>query len=113
MKFDRPFQSQVGANEAECPALTTVLREAELRINVDGQGPWLDNIFIERIWRSLKCESVYFHPFETGSDLKTGLGRWITDNNTQRPHPVLAGRNWSRSIGATNIQIMDDIPRDA
>jgi len=52
----------------------------------------MDNVFIERLWRSLKYECVYLHAFETGSELRTGLGRWITYYNTQRPHSGLAGR---------------------
>ncbi|MGE6695115.1 MULTISPECIES: IS3 family transposase [Sphingomonadaceae] len=72
-------------------AFTTVLREAEVRISMDGRGRWMDNVFIERLWRSLKYECVYLHAFETGSELKAGLGRWITYYNTQRPHSGLAG----------------------
>lgn len=73
-------------------AFTSVLREAEVRISMDGRGRWMDNVFIERLWRSLKYECVYLHAFETGSELKAGLGRWITYYNTQRPHSSLAGR---------------------
>jgi putative transposase len=73
-------------------AFTSVLREAEVRISMDGRGRWMDNVFIERLWRSLKYECVYLHAFETGSELRAGLGRWITYYNTQRPHSGLAGR---------------------
>jgi len=73
-------------------AFTTVLRDAEVRISMDRPGRWMDDVFIERLWRSLKYECVYLHAFETGSELKAGLGRWITYYNTQRPHPGLAGR---------------------
>ena len=73
-------------------AFTTVLREAEVRISMDGRGRWMDNVFIERLWRSLKYECVYLHGFETGSELRAGLARWITYYNTQRPHSGLAGR---------------------
>ena len=50
----------------------------------------MDNVFIERLWRSLKYECVYLHAFETGSELRTGLGQWITYYNTQRPHSGVA-----------------------
>jgi putative transposase len=73
-------------------AFTSVLRDAEVRISMDGRGRWMDNVFIERLWRSLKYECVYLHAFETGSELRAGLGRWITYYNTQRPHSGLAGR---------------------
>ncbi|QSR20509.1 hypothetical protein CA833_25650 (plasmid) [Novosphingobium sp. KA1] len=62
-------------------AFTSVLRDAEIRISMDGRGRWMDNVFIERLWRSLKYECVYLHAFETGSELKAGLGRWITYYN--------------------------------
>lgn len=52
----------------------------------------MDNVCIEPIWRSLKYECVYLHAFETGSELRVGLGRWITYYNTQRRHSGLAGR---------------------
>ena len=76
----------------ELRAYEMVLREAEVRISMDGRGRWMDNVFIERLWRSLKYECVYLHAFETGSELRAGLGRWITYYNTQRPHSGLAGR---------------------
>ncbi|MBB5281566.1 putative transposase [Pacificimonas flava] len=52
----------------------------------------MDNVFIERLGRSLKYECAYLHASETGSKLKTGLSRWITYYNTQRPHSGLGGR---------------------
>ena len=52
----------------------------------------MDNVFIERLWRSLKYECVYLHAFETGSTLQAGLSRWIAHYNTRRPHSALAGR---------------------
>jgi putative transposase len=71
---------------------TGVLRDAEVRISMDGRGRWMDNVFIERLWRSLKYECVYLNAFETGSELRTGLGRWIGYYNGQRPHSRLGGR---------------------
>jgi putative transposase len=73
-------------------AFTKVLREAEVRISMDGRGRWMDNVFIERLWRSLKYECVYLNAFETGSELRAGLGHWISYYNSQRPHSALAGR---------------------
>jgi putative transposase len=69
-------------------AFTSVLREAEVRISMDGRGRWMDNVFIERLWRSVKYECVYLHAFETGSELRAGLGRWFTYYNHQ-PHSPL------------------------
>ena len=52
----------------------------------------MDNVFIERLWRSLKYECVYLHAFETGSELRAGLSWWIGYYNAGRPHSTLAGR---------------------
>ena len=80
-------------------SFTSVLREVEVRISMDGRGRWMDNVFIERLWRSLKYECVYLHAFETGSELRAGLSRWITYYNTQRPHSGLAGRTPAEAYG--------------
>ena len=52
----------------------------------------MGNVFIERLWRSLKCECIYLHAFEAGSELRAGLSRWISCYNARRPHSTLAGR---------------------
>jgi Transposase and inactivated derivatives len=72
-------------------AFTNVLRENGIRISMDGRGRWLDNVFIERLWRSLKYENVYLNAYETGSEARTGIGRWITFYNQTRPHSSLDG----------------------
>jgi len=59
------------------PQFTEVLTGAEVRISMDGRGRWMDNVFIERLWRSLKYECVYLHAFEIGSELRAGLAGWI------------------------------------
>ncbi|WP_157870992.1 IS3 family transposase [Gluconacetobacter diazotrophicus] len=74
------------------PRFTDVLQARQIRISMDGRGRWLDNVFIERLWRSLKYECVYLHAFETGSELRAGLISWIAHYNGQRPHSALAGR---------------------
>ena len=53
---------------------------------------WMDNVFIERLWRSLKYECVFMNAFETGSEARIGIGRWIEYYNTDRPHSAFAGR---------------------
>ena len=68
---------------------TEVLQEAGVKISMDSKGRWMDNIMIERRWRSLKYECVYLHAFETGSEAKAGIGKWITFYNEQRPHSSL------------------------
>ncbi len=74
------------------PRFTEVLREAGIRISMDGRGRWMDNIFIERLWRSLKYECIYLHAFETGSETRAGIGRWMRYYNAERPHSSLGGR---------------------
>src|SRR5256714_15564558 len=49
-------------------AFTNTLRDADIRISMDGRGRWMDNVFIERLWRSLKYECVFLNAFETGSE---------------------------------------------
>jgi putative transposase len=61
---------------------------------------------IERLWRSLKYECVYLHAFETGSELRAGLTRWIGYYNFQRPHSTLAGRTPHEAYGASMMQRM-------
>ena len=68
------------------------LTELGIAISMDGKGRWMDNVFIERLWRSLKYECIYLHAFETGSELRAGLSNWIGYYNARRPHSTLAGR---------------------
>jgi putative transposase len=73
-------------------AFTDVLKDNGIRISMDGKGRWMDNVFIERLWRSLKYECIYLQAFETGSETKAGIGSWITYYNGERPHSALNGR---------------------
>ena len=72
-------------------AWTHCLREAGVRISMDGKGRFLDNIFIERLWRSLKYECVYLHAFAGGRDARRGIGDWINFYNNRRPHAAHGG----------------------
>jgi putative transposase len=83
---------------------TDVLRTADVRISMDGRGLWMDNVFIERLRRGLKCECVYLHAFEIGSELRVGLSRWIGYYNTRRPHSKLAGRTPDEAYGVAVIE---------
>lgn len=74
------------------PRFTDILKDAGARISMDGRGRWMDNVFIERLWRSMKYECVYLHAFETGSELRAGLTRWVNHYNADRPHSGLGGR---------------------
>ncbi len=72
---------------------------------MDGRGRWMDNVFIERLWRSLKYECVYLHAFENGSELRVGLGRWINYYNTVRPHSTHGGKTPDEAYGRAQQDI--------
>ena len=91
-KYGTPeiFNSDQGS-QFTSPRFTGILKEAGVKISMDGKGRWMDNVFIERLWRSLKYECVYLHPFETGTEARMGIGAWIKFYGAQRPHSALAG----------------------
>lgn len=93
------FNSDQGS-QFTSPQFTKVLRDAEIRISMDGKGRWMDNVFIERLWRSLKYECVYLHAFETGSELRGGLTQWVGYYNARRPHSSLNGRTPDEAYAA-------------
>ena len=59
---------------------------------MDGRGRWMDNVFIERLWRSLKYEEVYLKGYADGREARAGIGAWIAFYNTRRPHQALGGQ---------------------
>ena len=65
---------------------TQVLEQAPVRISMDGKGRWMDNVFIERLWRSLKYECVYLHDFQDGAQARQTIGTWLRYYNEERPH---------------------------
>ena len=71
---------------------TGVLKAAEIAISMDGRGRCMDNIFIERLWRSLKYEAVYLFELTDGFVAERVIGEWIEFYNTERPHSALAGQ---------------------
>jgi putative transposase len=64
----------------------------------------MDNVFIERLWRSLKYECVYLHAPETGSQARAAIGQWIDFYNTQRPHSTFDGRTPDEVYNGLDIQ---------
>src|SRR5438105_2066519 len=73
-------------------AFTGTLAGAGVRISMDGRGRWMDNVFIERLWRSLKHEDVYLKGYADGRDAKAGITDWMAFYNHLRPHQALANR---------------------
>lgn len=104
-RFGRPeiFNTDQGS-QFTSPRFTGVLQDAGVRISMDGRGRWMDNVFIERLWRSLTYECVYLHAFETGSELRAGLSRWIGYYNARRPHSTLAGRTPDEAYGESKME---------
>ena len=103
-RFGQPeiFNTDQGS-QFTSPRFTGVLQRAGVRISMDGRGRWMDNVLIERLWRSLKYECVYLHAFETGSELRAGLTKWIGYYNAGRPHSALEGRTPDEAYGVDAV----------
>ena len=89
---------------------TGVLKSAEITISMDGRGRCMDNIFIERLWRSLKYEAIYLHELTDGFAAERVIGEWIGFYNTERPHSSLSGRTPAEAYGAERPMDMMDKP---
>lgn len=68
---------------------TKPLRERGIAISMDGRGRCLDNVFVERLWRSLKYEEVYLHAYDDVTEARGGIGRYLAFYNDERPHQSL------------------------
>ncbi len=73
-------------------AFTCVLKDHGIDISMDGKGRWVDNVFVERLWRSVKYEDVYLRAYETPAELRAGLARYFAFYNTKRRHSALDRR---------------------
>ncbi|PHZ85075.1 hypothetical protein CRD36_08515 [Paremcibacter congregatus] len=71
---------------------TSALKDRGIKISMDGKGRWMDNVFIERLWRSLKYECVYLNAFENGLQARQNIGSWLTHYNRTRPHSTFNGQ---------------------
>ncbi|MCK5554975.1 MAG: integrase core domain-containing protein [Alphaproteobacteria bacterium] len=71
---------------------TNVLKENGIKISMDWKSRWIDNVFIERLWRSLKYECVYLNAFETGIQARKEIGAWMSYYNQTRPHSTFNGQ---------------------
>jgi putative transposase len=68
---------------------TQLLKDKGIAISMDGKGCWRDNVFVERLWKSIKYEEVYLHAYESVSAAKSGIGRYLAFYNGRRPHSAL------------------------
>ena len=72
-------------------AFTSLLKEQGIQISMDGKGAWRDNVFVERLWRSVKYEEIYLHAYDTVSEARTGIDKYFDVYNRRRPHSSLQG----------------------
>jgi putative transposase len=92
-RFGKPeiFNTDQGSQFTSA-AFTGTLATSGIRISMDGRGRWMDNVFIERLWRSLKYEDIYLKGYADGCEARAGIGAWIAFYNGRRPHQALANR---------------------
>ena len=111
-RFGRPeiFNTDQGSQFTSA-VFTDALAAAGIRISMDGRGRWLDNVFIERLWRSLKYEEVYLKGYADGREARAGIGAWIAFYNTRRPHQALGGQApmavWRAGMSGTLSKAVD------
>ena len=72
-------------------AFTGLLKKHGIRISMDGKGRWRDNVFVERVWKSIKYEEVYLHAYETVAEARNSIGKYLEFYNSIRPHSSLDG----------------------
>ena len=73
-------------------AFTGMLLDQKIAISMDGRGAWRDNVIVERLWRSVKYEEVYLRAYDSVSDARASLGRYLNFYNARRPHSSLGAR---------------------
>jgi putative transposase len=91
-KYGRPqiLNSDQGS-QFTSQEFTQVLKAHDIQISMDGKGRWVDNVFVERLWKSVKYEHVYLHAYESVSEARQQLARYFSFYNTRRPHSSLGG----------------------
>jgi putative transposase len=92
-RYGRPkiFNTDQGSQFTSA-AFTGLLLENAIAISMDGRGSWRDNVFVERLWRSVKYEEVYLYAYDSVSQARASLGRYLDFYNCKRPHSSLAAR---------------------
>jgi len=93
VRYGKPaiFNSDQGS-QFTSTAFTAVLHREKIAISMDGKGRWRDNVFVERLWRSVKYEEVYLNAYASVPEARAGIGRYLAFYNAVRPHSALGGR---------------------
>ena len=86
------FNTDQGSQFTDGEFVQLIREEHGIALSMDGKGCWRDNVFIERFWRSLKYEEVYLHAYESASQARASIGKYIAFYNGTRPHSALDGR---------------------
>jgi putative transposase len=97
-RYGRPeiFNTDQGSQFTSA-AFTGLLLDNMIAISMDGRGSWRDNVFVERLWRSVKYEEVYLRAYDSVGDARASLGRYLDFYNRTRPHSSLAARTPDRA----------------
>jgi putative transposase len=118
LKKGRPeiFNTDQGA-QFTGEAFTGLLEQHGIKISMDGKGSYNDNLFIERLWRTVKYEEVYLKAYQDGKDARIGLGNYFRFYNTERPHQALDYRTpaevfYSTPVEATNGVMVESLAPD-
>lgn len=101
-RFGKPeiFNTDQGA-QFTAEAFLEVLERHEIRISMDGKGRWVDNVFVEPLWRSVKYEEVYLKAYETVAEARTSLANYFHFYNHERRHKALGQTPWQAYAGRT------------
>jgi putative transposase len=86
-------------------AFTGLLQQHEVRISMDGKGRYSDNLFIERLWRTVKYEEVYIKAYQNGRDARVGIGDYFRFYNTERPHQTLGYRTPAEVFTSIPVEV--------
>jgi putative transposase len=106
------FNTDQGAQFTSA-AFTDQLEAAGVRISMDGRGRWPDNVFVERLWRSLKYEEVHLKAYADGLEARIGIGQWFRFYNHRQPHQALGYKTsaaaWAAEVSPVDLPLrLDD-----
>lgn len=101
------FNTDQGCQFTSSPFIE-LLKDKGIRQSMDGKGCWRDNVFVERLWRTIKYDEVYLHAYESVSQARAGLERFLNFYNAARPHSSLEGKTPDQAY--FNLELVEDSP---